>query len=106
MTEITDEVLAAIRENITLCTPIIQSLVVRIDRVERERDIYAVGLNDVVNPLGYLLKEADKEGNTLNSFAVVVCNDVGFIKQIAKNALEDAEQAVLQDIRRTCGNSD
>jgi hypothetical protein len=44
-------------------------------------------LNDVLNPLGYLKRQAEAEGNQLGGMAYAIANDPGTFRAIARAAL-------------------
>lgn len=56
------------------------------DEIERLR----LALNDVVNPLGNLRRYAEERGTTLNGSAYSVANNLGFVQNVAKEALGDS----------------
>jgi hypothetical protein len=53
------------------------------DEIERLRLV----LSDVVNPLENLRRYAAERGQTLNSSAYSIANNLGFVQEIAKEAL-------------------
>jgi chromosome segregation ATPase len=48
-------------------------------------------LRDLTNPLGYLQRKAEKEGNVLSGMAPSIARDPGFLKGIAQAALKEGE---------------
>jgi len=44
-------------------------------------------LRDVVNPLGYLQRKAEAEGNVLGGMAYAIANDLGTVQRIASDAI-------------------
>jgi hypothetical protein len=48
-------------------------------------------LRDITNPLGYLQRKAEKEGNVLSGMAPSIARDPGFLKGIAQAALTEGE---------------
>lgn len=54
-------------------------------------------LNDVTNPLEYLRRHAEADGNKLNGMAYQIANDLHFVQKIAKDALE---QGVTSPVSR------
>jgi hypothetical protein len=55
---------------------------------EEKLAIAIEALSNIANPIGYLKKEADKEGARLNVFAYDLSIDPNFIKNFAIKALE------------------
>lgn len=45
-------------------------------------------LEDVLNPMRVLERRAEAEGNRLNGTAYSIANDLGFVKSIARSALQ------------------
>ncbi|MBY0618436.1 hypothetical protein [Sphingomonas ursincola] len=46
-------------------------------------------LRDVVNPLGHLRRYAESQGHRLSGEAFQIANNLGFVQDIARKALED-----------------
>jgi predicted nucleic acid-binding Zn-ribbon protein len=57
------------------------------ERVKRMEE----ALRDIVNPLGYLRREAEKEGKVLNGMACIIANDPQTLREIAQAALKEGE---------------
>lgn len=54
-------------------------------------DALRQGLEDVINPVGYLSRRAKEIGGRLNSQAYSIANDLGFVQKLAKDALKAAD---------------
>ncbi|PZU75583.1 MAG: hypothetical protein DI530_15135 [Sphingomonas sp.] len=50
-------------------------------------DAMRQALEDVCNPLGYLRRKAEAEGNRLGGMAYAIANDIATVQQIARDAL-------------------
>ena len=57
----------------------------RVEALER-------ALGDVVNPLAYLQREAEKRGNQLGPQAYSISRDLGFVQGIARAALGGSDE--------------
>lgn len=65
----------------------------RAEKAEAEVARLREALGDVVNPLGHLHRKAESEGKTLGWLACQVANDLGFVQQIARAALEPPQRS-------------
>jgi hypothetical protein len=71
----------------------------KVERIERERNElhdkcvrYEAALKDIVDPIAYLRKQAEKEGAILDGYyAVILSKDESFLKGIAVKALSAGE---------------
>jgi len=73
------------RENITSDCPLIEDEL--FIKLYEERQLLLQALNDIRNPIGYLQREAEKQGGALNASAFEISQDVVFVRQIAIDAL-------------------
>lgn len=54
---------------------------------DAEIDRLRQALTDVVDTMGYLKRKADAEGATLNGHAHSIANNLGVVREIARDAL-------------------
>ena len=80
-------------------------MITEIDFLRRQNGIFRQALQDVVNPLQYLQREADKGGRKLSGAAYMIANDLHFVQGIAKNALVTVKSDIMllgEDDFETC----
>lgn len=72
----------------------ISDYVAIIEKAQHERDVakaeaerLRAALEEVVDPVGVLKKRAEAKGDRLSGMAYSICNEVGYLKNIAKAAL-------------------
>lgn len=57
---------------------------------------YEKALEDILDPLSYLRRRAEAEGNKLSGSAYAISNDIGCLKSIAREALQSSQSALTR----------
>jgi hypothetical protein len=57
------------------------------DACQREIERLRLALDEIANPLKYMEQRARERGDELNAAAPGICDNVNYVKQIARDAL-------------------